>query len=248
MRQAPVLELASDEKTERLLVHGGLPGNDPKNTARSRGLDARERQPVRPGAGVESSIAPMARQRSSEKKREPTSSATSPARRVLPMELQIGDRITDERGEWRVIGRPHTTLGGKSAHVRVELVEQPNVIEVKTCGAHERIKSEASDRRGGQPMMRLTRRGSLLVAFCLLTSAATAYAECAWVMWEERPLKSGEWRLATTTVSTFETKRSCDDIAAVANRSEASRAQASEPPSLFRCLPDTIDPRGPKAK
>jgi len=190
----------------------------------------------------------MARQRSSEKKREPTSSATSPARRVLPMELQIGDRITDERGEWRVIGRPHTTLGGKSAHVRVELVEQPNVIEVKTWGAHERIKREASDRRGGQPMMRLTRRGSLLVAFCLLTSAATAYAECAWVMWEERPLKSGEWRLATTTVSTFETKRSCDDIAAVANRSEASRAQASEPPSLFRCLPDTIDPRGPKAK
>ena len=42
-------------------------------------------------------------------------------------------------------------------------------------------------------MMRLTRRGSLLVAFCLLTSAATAYAECAWVMWEERPLKSGEY-------------------------------------------------------
>ena len=32
-------------------------------------------------------------------------------------------------------------------------------------------------------MTRLARRASLLVAFSLLTSAATAYAECAWVMW-----------------------------------------------------------------
>jgi hypothetical protein len=32
-------------------------------------------------------------------------------------------------------------------------------------------------------MMRLARRASLLVAFFLLTSAATAYAECAWVLW-----------------------------------------------------------------
>jgi len=97
-------------------------------------------------------------------------------------------------------------------------------------------------------MMRLGRRISLLVTFSLLTSAATAYAECAWILWEERPLKSGEWRLATTSVLAFETKRSCDDTAAAANRSEASRAQASEPPSLFRCLPDTVDPRGPKGK
>ena len=32
-------------------------------------------------------------------------------------------------------------------------------------------------------MMRATLRASLLVAFYLLTSAATAYAECAWVLW-----------------------------------------------------------------
>src|SRR6266545_3481110 len=34
-------------------------------------------------------------------------------------------------------------------------------------------------------MMRLGRRASLLVAFSLLTSAATAYAECAWVLWTQ---------------------------------------------------------------
>ena len=32
-------------------------------------------------------------------------------------------------------------------------------------------------------MMRLARRASLLVALSLLTSAATAHAECAWVLW-----------------------------------------------------------------
>jgi hypothetical protein len=32
-------------------------------------------------------------------------------------------------------------------------------------------------------MIRLARRASLLVALSLLTSAATAYAECAWILW-----------------------------------------------------------------
>ena len=41
-------------------------------------------------------------------------------------------------------------------------------------------------------MIRLGRRASLLVTFSLLASAATAYAECAWVLWtetQERSLK-----------------------------------------------------------
>jgi len=39
--------------------------------------------------------------------------------RVLPMQLQVGDRFRDESGEWEVIGRPYTTAGGKTSHVRV---------------------------------------------------------------------------------------------------------------------------------
>ena len=34
-------------------------------------------------------------------------------------------------------------------------------------------------------MMRATRRASLLAAFVLLNSAASANAECAWVLWME---------------------------------------------------------------
>jgi hypothetical protein len=40
--------------------------------------------------------------------------------RILPMQLQIGDRMTDSTGEWQVVGRPYTTVGGKNTHVRVQ--------------------------------------------------------------------------------------------------------------------------------
>jgi len=77
-----------------------------------------------------------------EKKREPEQPAT---RRLLPMELRIGDRLIDETGEWEVIGRPYTTAGGKNARVRVQRVGEPAVTALRTWGAHERI----AVRRGG---------------------------------------------------------------------------------------------------
>ena len=60
-------------------------------------------------------------------------------RRVLPMELQIGDRLSDETGEWEVIGRAYTTGGGKNAHARLQLVGDPDVHEIRSWSAHERI-------------------------------------------------------------------------------------------------------------
>ncbi len=73
-----------------------------------------------------------------EKKPEPAS-APPTTRRVLPMDLQVGDRLSDETGEWEVVGRPYTTAGGKNARVRVQRVGQPAVSELRTWGAHERI-------------------------------------------------------------------------------------------------------------
>ena len=69
--------------------------------------------------------------------REPSPPAPT---RLLPMQLQVGDRITDETGEWEVANRPHTTAGGKIAHVRVRRVDQPAVVEDRTWGAHERVE------------------------------------------------------------------------------------------------------------
>ena len=68
--------------------------------------------------------------------RAPSSSSST---RILPMQLQIGDRLSDETGEWEVVNRPHTTAGGKTAHVRVRRVDQPAVVEERTWGAHERV-------------------------------------------------------------------------------------------------------------
>jgi hypothetical protein len=66
------------------------------------------------------------------------------ATRLLPMQLQVGDRITDETGEWEVVNRPHTTAGGKTAHVRVKRVDQPAVVEERSWGAHERVEVRRS--------------------------------------------------------------------------------------------------------
>jgi hypothetical protein len=55
------------------------------------------------------------------------------------MELRVGDRFSDETGEWEVVGRPYTTIGGKNANVRVRLVAQPTVIETRLWGAHEKV-------------------------------------------------------------------------------------------------------------
>jgi hypothetical protein len=38
--------------------------------------------------------------------------------RILPMQLRIGDRLTDETGEYEVIGRPYATAGGKTERAR----------------------------------------------------------------------------------------------------------------------------------
>ncbi len=88
-------------------------------------------------------------------------------------------------------------------------------------------------------MMRLGRRATLLVAFSLLTSAATASAECAWVLWSA----SGD---ASLPVSGWDAKSRCEE--AKNERLRALSGTVERKDVSFVCLPDTVDPRGAKAK
>ena len=85
-------------------------------------------------------------------------------------------------------------------------------------------------------MMRL-RRASLLAAFSLLTWAAAAYAECAWVLWSA----SGG---ASLPVGAWDTKSRWEE--AKNERLHTLGSAVERTAVTFVCLPDTVDPRGPK--
>src|SRR2546427_12280662 len=101
-------------------------------------------------------------------------------------------------------------------------------------------------------MTRLVRRVSLPVAFSLFTSAATAYAECAWMLWSET-IAIGQvpgWAINGTS----ETKQECDGAARAAYRQVGepdARANTLVPRRVdknrtmgqFICPPDIQDPR-----
>jgi hypothetical protein len=101
-------------------------------------------------------------------------------------------------------------------------------------------------------MMRLGRRATLLVALFLLTSAATADAECAWLLWAG-VLTAGRFWGSTTEyvlVSGYLTHADCE-AAAPAIKVGALAKALFRPTGIVAeklCLPDTVDPRGPKGK
>jgi len=77
----------------------------------------------------------MARSRP-EKKSKPAAPA---GRGVLPMELQVGDRLVDETGEWKVIAPPYSTAGGRMVHARVQRIDEPASWEIRSWDASRRI-------------------------------------------------------------------------------------------------------------
>jgi hypothetical protein len=120
-------------------------------------------------------------------------------------------------------------------------------------------------------MMRLC-RAFTIAALCVLASAATAYAECARVLWQHITFGANS-QVTTEPVDGHPTRPACGAaIKAVLDTVEASRSETMlvtvdrtassvvtlvktktgkvEPFSSFSllCLPDTVDPRGPKGK
>jgi hypothetical protein len=52
---------------------------------------------------------------------------------------RTGDRLIDETGEWEIIGRSYTSSAEKIASARVRKIGHPDVAEIRTWGAQERI-------------------------------------------------------------------------------------------------------------
>jgi hypothetical protein len=55
------------------------------------------------------------------------------------MQLQVGDRYSDETGEWEVISRPMSFRGGKGVRARVQVPNRSDTEREDTWEAHQRI-------------------------------------------------------------------------------------------------------------
>jgi len=82
---------------------------------------------------------------------------------------------------------------------------------------------------------------------------ALAVVLCAWVLWSEAPPGSGRWRLADAMQVAFENKAECDRAVSDLHNARALSADEAatkgDPvaPVFWVCLPESVDPRGPKA-
>jgi len=106
----------------------------------------------------------------------------------------------------------------------------------------------------------MTRRSPcilLTTLCCLLALATSASAECAWLMWRSDPyINKGQWDHAGDVVNigppspkAYGSRSECEQEARERNLNATAGAKTlNRLPPKFSCLPDTVDPRGPKGE
>jgi hypothetical protein len=99
--------------------------------------------------------------------------------------------------------------------------------------------------------VRAAARG-LLSLLSLITFATSASAECAWVLWGTSTVSGSsgppvaQW---TRPSQAFTTRQECESYRRKAEAFEAELYKGDViRPRSFTCLPDTVDPRGPKGE
>jgi hypothetical protein len=99
-------------------------------------------------------------------------------------------------------------------------------------------------------MITTSLRSALVTALLLLGVTTSASAECAWVLWLETvALEGTTWDYTNA----YTTKDECSGVAYGYNQgttpqSRRARDRKTTTSVGYRCVPDTVDPRGPTVK
>jgi hypothetical protein len=100
----------------------------------------------------------------------------------------------------------------------------------------------------------------VLSLLCLNTFVTSAAAECAWVLWAQHPKHSETWFPETAYTAFASCTKRLDvldgdyrkDKDKITTRLYPTKlmtaSSTSEWAVTWQCLPDTVDPRGPKVK
>jgi len=108
-----------------------------------------------------------------------------------------------------------------------------------------------TEQRRKEPLMTRLRRASVIAALSLLASAATASAEGAWVLWRQSISDSQELWVPQEVYANVSECRAIEELKNRAKERLRDLTPSEKrliPDFSYLCLPDTVDPRGPKGK